>query len=64
MAVQAKARPSELHERDLHAWSEVQADLLRGRRFSELDLVFSLRPPTRAPWPCPMQEASAQLDAR
>jgi Domain of unknown function DUF29 len=38
MAVQAKARSSELYEQDLYAWSEVQADLLRRRRFSELDL--------------------------
>jgi hypothetical protein len=38
MAVQAKARSSELYEQDLYAWSEVQADLLRRRRFSELDM--------------------------
>jgi hypothetical protein len=38
MAVQVKARSSELYEQDLYAWSEVQADLLRRRRFSELDL--------------------------
>jgi hypothetical protein len=38
MAVQVKARSSELYEEDLYAWSEVQADLLRGRRFAELDL--------------------------
>ena len=38
MAVQAKARSSELYERDLYAWSELQADLLRRRRFAELDL--------------------------
>jgi hypothetical protein len=38
MAVQAKARSSELYEQDLYAWSELQADLLRRRRFSELDL--------------------------
>jgi Domain of unknown function DUF29 len=38
MGVQAKARSSELYERDLYAWSEAQADLLRRRRFSELDL--------------------------
>jgi hypothetical protein len=30
MAVQVK----DLSEHDLHAWSEVQADLLRRRRFS------------------------------
>jgi Domain of unknown function DUF29 len=38
MAVQAKARSSELYEQDLYAWSELQADLLRRRRFAELDL--------------------------
>ena len=38
MAVRAKARSSELYEQDLYAWSEGQADLLRRRRFSELDL--------------------------
>jgi Domain of unknown function DUF29 len=38
MAVRATARSSELYEQDLYAWSEVQADLLRRRRFSELDL--------------------------
>jgi hypothetical protein len=38
MAVQAKARSSELYEQDLYAWSEAQADLLRRRRFAELDL--------------------------
>jgi Domain of unknown function DUF29 len=34
----AKARSSELYEQNLCAWSEVQADLLRRRRFAELDL--------------------------
>jgi hypothetical protein len=38
MAVQVKARSSELYEKDLYAWSEAQADLLRRRRFAELDL--------------------------
>jgi hypothetical protein len=38
MAVQAKARSSELYEQDLYAWSEAQADRLRRRRFAELDL--------------------------
>ena len=38
MAVQAKARSSDLYEQDLYAWSEAQADLLRRRRFAELDL--------------------------
>ncbi len=38
MAVQVKARSSELYEQDLYAWAEAQADLLRRRRCSELDL--------------------------
>ena len=38
MAVQAKARSRELYEEDLYAWSEAQAELLRRRRFAELDL--------------------------
>ncbi len=38
MAVQVKVRSSELYEQDLYAWSEVQTDLLRRGRFSELDL--------------------------
>jgi hypothetical protein len=38
MAVRVKARSSALYEEDLYAWSEAQAELLRRRRFSELDL--------------------------
>ena len=38
MAVQAEARSSELYEQDSYAWAEVQADLLRRRRFAALDL--------------------------
>jgi hypothetical protein len=38
MAVHVKARSSELYEQDLYAWSEAQAELLRRRRFAELDL--------------------------
>ena len=38
MAVQVRARSSELYEQDLYAWSEAQAELLRRRRFAELDL--------------------------
>jgi hypothetical protein len=38
MAVRVKSRSSELYEEDLYAWSEAQADLLRRRRFAELDL--------------------------
>ena len=38
MATQVKARTRELYEHDLYAWSKTQADLLRARRFAELDL--------------------------
>ncbi|HLT03234.1 MAG TPA: DUF29 domain-containing protein, partial [Geminicoccaceae bacterium] len=38
MAVRVKARSSALYEQDLYAWSEAQAELLRRRRFAELDL--------------------------
>jgi hypothetical protein len=38
MAVQVNARSSDLYEQDLHAWSEAEADLLRRRRFAEVDL--------------------------
>lgn len=38
MATQVKARTRELYEQDLYAWSKTQADLLRARRFAELDL--------------------------
>ncbi len=38
MAVQVKARSGDLYEQDLYAWSKAQADLLRRRRFSALDL--------------------------
>jgi hypothetical protein len=38
MAVRVKARSSDLYEQDLHAWSVAQADLLRRRRFAEVDL--------------------------
>jgi hypothetical protein len=38
MAIRVKARSNDLYERDLHAWSEVQADLLRCGRFAEMDL--------------------------
>jgi Domain of unknown function DUF29 len=38
MAVHVEARSSELSEEDLYAWSEAQAELLRRRRFAELDL--------------------------
>ena len=38
MATQVKARKSELYEQDLYAWSRAQTDLLRARRFAELDL--------------------------
>jgi Domain of unknown function DUF29 len=38
MAVRVKARSIALYEEDLYAWSEAQAELLRRRRFAELDL--------------------------
>ncbi len=38
MATRVKAR-SDLHEDDLYAWSNAQADLLRAGRFAELDLA-------------------------
>jgi hypothetical protein len=37
MATWIKARADDLYERDLYAWSRTQADLLRARRFAELD---------------------------
>jgi len=37
MATPVKSRP-DLHAEDLYAWSSAQADLLRARRFGELDL--------------------------
>ena len=38
MAVRVKTRSSEPYEEDLYAWSGAQAELLRRRRFAELDL--------------------------
>jgi hypothetical protein len=38
MATRIKARADDLYEQDLYAWSKAQADLLRARRFAELDL--------------------------
>ncbi len=38
MATRIKAEPSGLYERDVYAWSEEQAALLRARRFADLDL--------------------------
>ncbi len=38
MATRVKAKASDLYERDIYAWSEQQAALLRARRFAELDL--------------------------
>jgi hypothetical protein len=38
MATQVKARTGDLYEQDIYAWSKAQADLLRARRFAELDL--------------------------
>jgi hypothetical protein len=36
--VQAPARPGQDYDRDVYAWSKAQADLLRARRFDEVDL--------------------------
>ena len=38
MATRVKARSSDLYERDVYAWSNEQAGLLRAQRFAELDL--------------------------
>jgi hypothetical protein len=38
MATRFKAKASGLYERDVYAWSNEQAALLRGRRFADLDL--------------------------
>jgi hypothetical protein len=38
MATRIKARADDLHERDLYAWSRMQADLLRAGRFADIDL--------------------------
>ena len=38
MATRVKSR-TDLHADDLYAWSKAQADLLRARRFGELDLA-------------------------
>ena len=38
MATRLKAKASDLYEQDIYAWSKEQADLLRARRFEELDL--------------------------
>jgi hypothetical protein len=38
MATRLKAKASDLYEKDIYAWSKAQADLLRARRFENLDL--------------------------
>jgi Domain of unknown function DUF29 len=38
MATRVKPAPSQLYDQDFYAWSKAQADLLRARRYSELDL--------------------------
>jgi hypothetical protein len=38
MATRLKAKTSDLYEQDTYAWSKEQADLLRARRFEDLDL--------------------------
>jgi hypothetical protein len=38
MATRVKPAPSPLYDQDFYAWSKAQADLLRARRYAELDL--------------------------
>lgn len=38
MATRTKPPPQPLYERDFYAWSKAQVELLRGGRYSELDL--------------------------
>jgi Domain of unknown function DUF29 len=38
MATRIKARPKNLYEDDFYVWTERQAELLRTRRFADLDL--------------------------
>lgn len=38
MATRIKAAPKNLYEEDFYVWTERQAELLRARRFEELDL--------------------------
>jgi Domain of unknown function DUF29 len=38
MATKLGTKPSELYDADFYVWSEVQAELLRERRFDDLDL--------------------------
>jgi hypothetical protein len=38
MATRIKPAPKQLYEEDFYVWSQRQAELLRGRRFEELDL--------------------------
>jgi Domain of unknown function DUF29 len=39
MATQIKSAPKELYEEDFYVWTQRQAELLRARRYDELDLV-------------------------
>ena len=39
MASRIKPAPKELYEEDFYVWSQQQAELLRARRFDELDLA-------------------------
>jgi Domain of unknown function DUF29 len=38
MATQIKSAPKEVYEEDFYVWSQRQAELLRARRFQDLDL--------------------------
>ncbi len=38
MATRVRPKDELLHEQDFYVWTEVQADLLRARRFDALDL--------------------------
>ena len=39
MATRVRPKPEELYDRDFYVWTERQAELLRARRFKELDLA-------------------------
>ncbi len=38
MAIQIKPKAKSVYDQDFYVWTEVQAELLRRRRFEELDL--------------------------
>jgi Domain of unknown function DUF29 len=43
MATQIKSAPKELYEEDFYVWSQRQAELLRARKFQDLDLEHLIR---------------------